>query len=134
MVKCLKPGKVVVILSGKYAGKKAVIVKVNENANDKHKFPHAVVVGVERPPRKVVRAMDEKKINKKTQMKVFTKVMNLQHFMPTRLGIPFFFYILDTLLSMISALFLRREWRLLRRRLPLRPLLRPSRRGRNSCN
>mgnify|MGYP002453102887 FL=1 len=28
--------------------------------------------------------MDEKKINKKTQMKVFTKVMNLQHFMPTR--------------------------------------------------
>ena len=84
MVKCLKPGKVVVILSGKYAGKKAVIVKVNENANDKHKFPHAVVVGVERPPRKVVQAMDEKKINKKTQMKVFTKVMNLQHFMPTR--------------------------------------------------
>ena len=87
MVKCLKPGKVVVILSGKYAGKKAVIVKVNENANDKHKFPHAVVVGVERPPRKVVRAIDEKKINKKTQMKVFTKVMNLQHFMPTRFGI-----------------------------------------------
>ena len=60
MVKCLKPGKVVVVLSGKYAGKKAVIVRVNENGSDKHKFPYAVVVGVERAPRKVTRSMSEK--------------------------------------------------------------------------
>ena len=84
MLKCLKPGKVIVILNGKYAGKKAVIVRVNETATDKHKFPHAIVCGVERAPRKVTRAMGEKRINKKTQMKVFTKVINLQHFMPTR--------------------------------------------------
>ena len=85
MVKYLKAGKVVVITSGKYAGKKAVIVKVNEEATDKYKFPHAIVVGVESAPRKVTRAMDEKTVNKKTSMKVFTKVINLQHFMPTRL-------------------------------------------------
>ena len=85
MVKCLKAGKVVVITSGKYAGKKAVIVKVNEEATDKYKFPHAIVVGVESAPRKVTRAMDEKTVNKKTSMKVFAKVINLQHFMPTRL-------------------------------------------------
>ena len=85
MVKCLKAGKVVVITSGKYAGKKAVIVKVNEAASDKYKFPNAIVVGVESAPRKVTRAMDEKAVNKKTSMKVFTKVINLQHFMPTRL-------------------------------------------------
>ena len=85
MVKCLKAGKVVVITSGKYAGKKAVVVKVNEEATDKYKFPHAIVVGVESAPRKVTRAMDEKTVNKKTSMKVFTKVINLQHFMPTRL-------------------------------------------------
>ena len=85
MVKCLKAGKVVVITSGKYAGKKAVIVKVNEEATDKYKFPHAIVVGVESAPRKVTRAMDEKTVNKKTSLKVFTKVINLQHFMPTRL-------------------------------------------------
>ena len=85
MVKCLKAGKVVVITSGKYAGKKAVIVKVNEAASDKYKFPNAIVVGVESAPRKVTRAMDEKAVNKKTSMKVFTKVFNLQHFMPTRL-------------------------------------------------
>ena len=84
MVKCLKSGKVVVILSGKYAGKKAVIVKVNEEGNGKYKFPHALVCGVARPPRKVTRRMSEKKVNKKTTMQVFTKVINLQHFMPTR--------------------------------------------------
>ena len=84
MVKGLKSGKVVVILSGKYAGKKAVIVKVNEEGNGKYKFPHALVCGVARPPRKVTRRMNEKKVNKKTTMQVFTKVINLQHFMPTR--------------------------------------------------
>ena len=116
MVKCLKAGKVVVILSGKYAGKKAVIVKVNETANDKHKFPHAVVVGVDRAPLKVTRGMGEKKINKKTSMKVFTKVMNLQHFMPTRFVTRVGFDVLDTPWSTISLLSLRRRWRLLRRR------------------
>ena len=86
MVKCLKAGKVVVITSGKYAGKKAGIVKVNDAATDKYKFPHAIVIGVESAPRKVTRAMDEKTIEKRTSMRVFTKVINLQHFMPTRFG------------------------------------------------
>ena len=94
MVKCLKPGKVVVILSGKYAGKKAVIVKVYEEGNGKYKFPHALVCGVARPPRKVTRRMNEKKVNKKTTMQVFTKVINLQHFMPTRFWILFRIWLL----------------------------------------
>lgn len=84
MVKFLKPGKVVIILSGKYAGKKAVVVKVNEAGDNKHKFPYAVVCGLARPPRKVTTKMSEKVVKRRTHMKVFTKVMNLQHFMPTR--------------------------------------------------
>ena len=118
MVKCLKAGKVVVILSGKYAGKKAVIVKVNETANDKHKFPHAVVVGVDRAPLKVTRGMGEKKINKKTSMRVFTKVMNLQHFMPTRFANCWMNHPVDTPSSTTSPPSLRRRWRLPRRRRP----------------
>ena len=94
MVKCLKPGKVVVILSGKYAGKKAVIVKVFEEGNGKYKFPHALVCGVAKPPRKVTRRMSEKKVNKRTTMQVFTKVINLQHFMPTRFWILFRIWLL----------------------------------------
>ena len=73
MVKFLKPGKVVIILAGKYAGKKAVVVKVNEEGDSKS-----------RPPRKVLTKMSEKTVKRRTSMKVFTKVMNLQHFMPTR--------------------------------------------------
>lgn len=84
MVKCLKSGKVVILTAGKYAGKKAVIVKVNEEGDGKYKFPYAVVCGVARPPRKVFTKMSEKAVAKRTSMRVFTKVVNLQHFMPTR--------------------------------------------------
>ena len=84
MTKFLKAGKVVVILSGKYAGKKAFIVKVNEEGDSKYKFPYAVVCRLKRGPRKVLTSMSEKKVQKRTTMKVFTKVLNLQHFMPTR--------------------------------------------------
>lgn len=84
MVKCLKSGKVVILTAGKYAGKKAVIVKVNEEGDGKYKFPYAVVCGVARPPRKVYTKMSEKAVAKRTSMRVFTKVVNLQHFMPTR--------------------------------------------------
>ena len=80
MVKCLKPGKVVVILNGKYAGKKAVIVRVNETATDKHKFPHAIVCGVERAPRKVTRAMGEKRINKKLVNEELNRIKNLYNY------------------------------------------------------
>ena len=74
MVKFLKPGKVVIILAGKYAGKKAVVVKVNEDGDNKYKFPYAVVCGVSRPPRKVLTKMSEKTVKRRTSMKVFTKV------------------------------------------------------------
>ena len=84
MVKCLKSGKVVILTAGKYAGKKAVIMKVNEEGDGKYKFPYAVVCGVARPPRKVYTKMSEKAVAKRTSMRVFTKVVNLQHFMPTR--------------------------------------------------
>lgn len=116
MGKCLKNGKVVVILNGKYAGKKAVIVNVNETATNKHKFPHAVVCGIEKAPRKVTRSMKEDKINKKTHMKVFVKTLNLQHFMPTRLVIHVDIYGLDTLLITSSRVFLITRWSPPRRR------------------
>ncbi|CBK25156.2 uncharacterized protein [Blastocystis hominis] len=91
MVKCLKSGKVVILTAGKYAGKKAVIVKVNEEGDGKYKFPYAVVCGVARPPRKVYTKMSEKAVAKRTSMRVFTKVVNLQHFMPTRYNVEFDF-------------------------------------------
>lgn len=43
----LKKGRVVVILQGKYAGCKGVIIE-NHEATKKHPFGHAVIAGVSR--------------------------------------------------------------------------------------
>ena len=43
-----------------------------------------VVAGVDRNPRKVVRAMGSKKIEKRSKLKPFVKVINYNHIMPTR--------------------------------------------------
>lgn len=37
-----KSGKVVIVLSGRYAGRKAVVVRASDEGNKAHKFGHAV--------------------------------------------------------------------------------------------
>eukprot|EP00949_MAST-11_sp_MAST-11-sp1_P000284 g284.t1 len=84
MGKILKKGKVVIMLSGRYAGKKAVIVKTFDDGQAGRKFPFALVAGVARYPRKVTRSMSEKKIAKRSKIKPFVKAVNFTHVMPTR--------------------------------------------------
>lgn len=48
-----QPGKVVVVLAGRYAGKKAVIVKNVDDGNSAHPYGHALVCGLSTIPRKV---------------------------------------------------------------------------------
>eukprot|EP01038_Epipyxis_sp_PR26KG_P005009 gene5009-6995_t len=80
----IKSGKVVVITSGRYAGRKAVVVKASDEGNESKKFGHALVAGIDRYPRKVVRAMSKAKIEKRSKIKPFVKVLNFNHLMPTR--------------------------------------------------
>lgn len=47
-------------------------------------FAHALVVGVERPPRAVSKRMSQKKFDRKSRMKPFVKFVNYNHMMPTR--------------------------------------------------
>merc|ERR1712147_438313 len=47
-------------------------------------FAHALVVGVERPPRKVTKSMTKTKFDRKSRMKPFVKFVNYKHMMPTR--------------------------------------------------
>lgn len=49
----LQPGKVVILLTGRYAGKKAVIVKNNDDGTNGRPYGHAIVVGLAKEPRKV---------------------------------------------------------------------------------
>ena len=48
-----QPGKVVVVLQGRYAGKKAVIVKNNDDGTSSRNYGHALVCGLSTIPRKV---------------------------------------------------------------------------------
>jgi ribosomal protein L14E/L6E/L27E len=84
--KFLKPGKTVVVLNGRFAGKKAVILKnfdEGEKSTSKY-FGCALIVGIERAPLKVTKSMDDKKIARRSRIKTFMKMVNYNHLMPTR--------------------------------------------------
>ncbi|KAJ3415983.1 hypothetical protein HDV05_003580 [Chytridiales sp. JEL 0842] len=84
MVKFLKSGKVVLVLSGRFAGKKAVIVKNFDEGTGTKPYPHAVIAGVERYPLKITKGMGQKRVAKRSKVKPFVKVINYNHILPTR--------------------------------------------------
>ena len=73
-----------VLLQGRYAGKKAVIVKCNDEGTNARPYGHALVCGLRTVPRKITRKMDQKKQDKRSRCKTFIKYINLNHLMPTR--------------------------------------------------
>ena len=83
-MKFLKPGKVVILLSGRYAGRKAVIVKNYDDGTGSRPYGHCLVCGVDRYPRKVTKKQTEKQQAKRCRIKSFIKVVNYNHIMPTR--------------------------------------------------
>ncbi|EDL34045.1 mCG20222, isoform CRA_b [Mus musculus] len=83
MGKFMKPGKVVLVLAGRYSGRKAVIVKNIDDGTSDRPYSHALVAGIDRYPRKVTAAMGKKKIAKRSKIKSFVKVYNYNHLMPT---------------------------------------------------
>merc|ERR1712066_998852 len=86
MGRFIKSGKVVILTAGKYAGKKAVVVKESNEGDQAGLYGHALVAGIDRYPRKVTK-MGKKKIAKRNKMKPFGKVINYNHIMPTRYSV-----------------------------------------------
>ena len=80
----MKPGRVVILLAGRRAGKKAVIVKQFEEGKKGRQFSHALVAGVEKSPLKINKSMSKKKIARRSKVKSFVKVVNYNHILPTR--------------------------------------------------
>lgn len=87
MGKIMKAGKVVLLLSGRFAGRKAIVVKPNDEGTSDKPFSHALVAGIERYPRKVTKKMNKKKVQKRSTIKPFLKVVNYNHVMPTRYSV-----------------------------------------------
>ena len=100
MGKFYKPGKVVVVLNGRYAGKKGIIVKSNYESVKDRKYPHCMVVGLSNGPRKLTKknlARIQAKIKKLESQEnssdkikalksfgVFIKTFNMSHLLATR--------------------------------------------------
>lgn len=95
MKKFLKPGRVVIMLTGRHAGKKAVIVKVNYEGSKYRRFGHCLVAGIERYPRRVIKKMSDERIKRRIAIKPFVKYVNFNHFMPTRYLISKFLKVSD---------------------------------------
>lgn len=84
MGKFIKSGKVVLVLNGRYAGKKALIVKNYDEGSTDKQYGHALVAGISRYPLKVTKRMGKKRSAKRSKIKPFVKVINYNHLMPTR--------------------------------------------------
>lgn len=83
--KLTEAGKVVIVLQGRHAGKKAVVVKTFDEGNSDRRFSHCLIAGLARNPRKVTKSMSKEKVEKRTkQMKPFVKYINVRHVFPTR--------------------------------------------------
>ena len=66
--KFLKAGKVVLLLNGRQAGKKAVIVKSFDEGTPDRPYGHALVAGIMKYPLKITKNMSEKKIAKRSRV------------------------------------------------------------------
>lgn len=84
MVKFIKSARVVLLLQGRHAGQKAVIVKNYDEGSAARPYPHAVIAGIQETPRPVTKSMGKKKIARRSRLKPFIKVVNFNHIMPTR--------------------------------------------------
>merc|ERR1712151_631551 len=82
--KFLKSGKIVILLKGKYAGRKAVIVKNYDDGSGARSYGHCLVVGIDKYPLKVTKQMGPKIVSKRSKIKPFIKVANYNHIMPPR--------------------------------------------------
>lgn len=80
----MKSGKVVLVLGGKYAGRKAIIVKNYDDGTQDRPYGHALVAGIDKYPLKVTKPMGKKRVAKRSKIKSFVKVINYNHLMPTR--------------------------------------------------
>jgi len=80
----LVPGRFVVMLGGRHAGKKAVVIASYPQGTEQRKFPYCVVLGLEKGPKKVTREMSQEVLVKRTQIKTFIKAVNFNHVLLTR--------------------------------------------------
>jgi large subunit ribosomal protein L27e len=74
----------VILLGGRHAGKKAVVLTASPVATEGRTYPHAVVLGIEKSPKPLSKSMSQEALVARTQVKVFVKTVNFNHLLLTR--------------------------------------------------
>jgi len=62
------------VLHGRQAGKKVVVIKQLDEGTKERPYPHAIVAGIERYPRKPTKRMGKKLLARRSKVKPFIKV------------------------------------------------------------
>ena len=84
MVKFLKQNKAVIVPQGRFAGRKAVIMKNFDKVMRDRPYSHCLVEGNSKYPKKLIHKDSAKKTAKKSRVKAFVKIVNYNHIIPTR--------------------------------------------------
>ena len=59
------------------------VAQYDDGHGDRH-YGHCVVAGIDQYPLKITKGMEKKKLDKRSKLKPFLKVVNYNHVMPTR--------------------------------------------------
>jgi large subunit ribosomal protein L27e len=81
----MKNGRVVIVLRGKYAGRKAIVVKSTDKVQGSGRnFGRALVAGIDKYPRRTLMKHTKKQISQRLSTTAFVKEINYNHLFPTR--------------------------------------------------
>jgi large subunit ribosomal protein L27e len=83
-VSLIDRARFVILLNGRHAGKKAVVLTASLTATEDRKYPHALVLGIEKYPKKLTKDMSQETLVKRTQVRCFVKTVNFNHLLLTR--------------------------------------------------
>jgi large subunit ribosomal protein L27e len=78
-----KIGRIILILNGRHAGKKGIIVE-NRIQSKTLSFNSVIVLAIKSFPKKINRKKNEKSTKRKSSIKIFFKALNKNHILPTR--------------------------------------------------
>ena len=84
MTRFVKPGRVVLMTNGRFAGRKAVVVQCQDQKTKERKYGHALVAGVKKYPKRVVRGMSKRRIARRSHVGAFLRIVNQKHCFATR--------------------------------------------------
>lgn len=80
----ISAGRFVILLNGRHAGKKAVVIASYPQPTEERKYPHCLVLGISEAPKKLTKGMTQEQLTKRTQVKLFMKLVNYNHLLLTR--------------------------------------------------